>query len=127
MAEAFLRHYAGDRYEAFSAGLEPQPIHPPTTKVMGEIGLNIHGQRSKHLREFLGIKNFKYVIIVCEQANKACPQVFPGLARRLFWPFDDPVAFQGTDEQILAKFREVRNQIKNKIKDWIEQEDNSFA
>jgi arsenate reductase (thioredoxin) len=118
MAEAFLREYAGDRFEVFSAGLEPQGINPFARKVMEEIGLDLSGQHSKGVRQFLGHGHFGYVITVCAQAESQCP-IFPGASIRLHWPFEDPAAFQGTEEQKLNKFREIRDQIHVRIESWL--------
>ena len=118
MAEAFLRKYAGDHYDAFSAGLEPKGIHPYTVQVMREIGIDLRGHTSKHLSQFLGKTSFAYVITVCDQAEKNCPY-FPGAGVRLHWSFEDPAAFNGTPEAMLAKFREVRDQINAQLRGWI--------
>jgi arsenate reductase len=120
MAEAFLRKYAGERFEVFSAGLEPSQINPLTKKVMAEIGLDLTGQESKGLEQFLDKVHFGYIITVCGDADKNCP-IFPGASVRLHWPFDDPAAFQGPDEEKLAKFREIRNQIEQQIKSWLQE------
>ncbi|MEN6365245.1 MAG: arsenate reductase ArsC [Thermoguttaceae bacterium] len=117
MAEAFLRKYAGDRYEVVSAGVEPKGINPLTVKVMNEIGISLDGHRSKSLDEYLGKVQVLYAITVCEKAEKACPAVWPFTLNRLFWPFDDPAACDGSEEVRLAKFREVRDQIESKIKE----------
>ena len=121
MAEAFLKKYAGDRFEVYSAGLEPQEIHPYTRKVMEERGFDLQGQYSKGAGEFLGKKYFPYVIIVCQQANEKCPTMFPGFLHRMFWPFEDPAAFVGTEEEKLAKFREVRDQIEARLTQWLQE------
>ena len=119
MAEALLRHYAGDRFEAYSAGLEPQGIHPLTTRVMAEIGLPLTGQYAKDVREYLGRVHFGYLITVCADAEARCPSVFPGLGQRLHWAFEDPAAFVGSEEARLQKFRQVRDQIDRRIRDWL--------
>jgi len=118
MAEAFLRKYAGERYEAFSAGLEPKGINPYIIQVMCEIGIDLSRHTSKHLSQFLGKTSFAYVITVCDQAEKNCPY-FPGADVRLHWSFEDPAAFKGTPEETLAKFREVRDQIDAQLRGWI--------
>lgn len=120
MAEAFLRHHGGDRFEAHSAGLEPKGIHPLTRRVLEEIGLDISQQYSKGLDIYLGKQHFGYLITVCSNAEERCP-VFPGVAVRLHWPCDDPAAFQGTEEEKLAEFRRVRDQIGARIRAWVEQ------
>jgi arsenate reductase len=118
MAEAFLRHFAGDRFEAFSAGLEPREIHPYTRRVMEEVGIDLRGQRAKGVDEYLGKLHFGYIITVCSRAEEQCP-IFPGTAVRLAWPFDDPAAFEGSEEERLERFREVRDQIAARIRAWI--------
>jgi arsenate reductase len=119
MAEAFLRKYAGDRFEVFSAGLEPGDINPYTRRVMNEIGLDLKGQYSKSVTEYLGKVNFGYLITVCARAEKNCPTVFPGISQRLHWNFDDPAAFVGSDAETLEKFRVVRDQIDAQIRAWV--------
>jgi arsenate reductase len=121
MAEALLRHHGGDRFEVYSAGLEPKPIHPLTFDVLRESGIDAGAQRSKDLVEYLGKERFEYVIVVCDHANKSCPSAFPGVGDRLFWPFDDPAAFQGSREETLDEFRRVRDQIDAHIRQWLEE------
>jgi arsenate reductase len=119
MAEAFLRAYAADQFEAHSAGLEPRPIHPLAVRVMQELGLSLREHRSKDVKEYMGTHLFAYLIIVCANAEKNCPTVFPGVIERLFWDFEDPAAFEGTDEEKLAKFRELRDRIHRKLRSWL--------
>jgi len=120
MAEAFLRKYASDHFEAYSAGLEPKPINPFTIQVMNEIGVDISGQRSKGVNEYLGKVLFQYLVTVCDDAEKNCPSVWPGVTTRLHWSFEDPARFEGSDEEKLAKFRQVRDLIDQRIKSWLE-------
>lgn len=120
MAEGFLRKYAGDRFEVYSAGLEPEEIHPYTKTVMDEVGINISNQQPKDLKHFLGRIHFGYLIVVCEEVEARCP-VFPGIGVRLYWPFEDPVVFQGSEVEQLQKFRKVRDQIGEKIKAWLKE------
>lgn len=117
MAEGILNRYAGDRYEVFSAGLEPGTINPLTIKVMEEIGIDMSSHYSKGLDLFLGKVHFGYLITVCDRADQKCP-IFPGMGVRMHWPFEDPAAFQGTETEKLAKFRQVRDQIEQKIIVW---------
>jgi arsenate reductase len=119
MAEAFLRRYGGDDYEAFSAGLEPTTIHPLTRKVMEEIGFDLDGQRSKSVKEYLGKEHFGYLITVCDHAEKNCPTTFFGFAQRMHWSFEDPAAFEGSHEDKIEKFREVRDLIGQHIQSWL--------
>ncbi len=119
MAEAFLHKYAGDRFEPHSAGLEPKAVHPLTIKVMEEIGVDISGHTSKGFEIYLGKMLFQYLITVCDEAEKNCPTTWPGVSNRLHWHFEDPAAFIGTEEEKLVKFRQVRDQIGQKVKEWI--------
>jgi len=119
MAEAFLKKLAGDRFEVFSAGFELKEIDPQARKVMAEAGLDLSEQRSKSVAEFLGKMTVDYLIIVCEKTEGNCPKTFPGFVHRMYWPFEDPVAFVGSEEAKLAKFREVRDQIAARIKLWL--------
>jgi arsenate reductase len=119
MAEAFLRKYGGERFEVYSAGLEPKGINPNTERVMEEVGINLSGQYSKHVKEYMGKIHFGYLITMCDEAEASCPTTFPGIFQRLHWPFEDPAAFIGSDEEKVAKFREVRDKIDQRIKAWL--------
>ena len=119
MAEAFLRRYAGEHFEAYSAGLEPKPINPLTIQVMDEIGFDLAGQTSKGVEVYLGKVLFKYLITVCDEAEKNCPATWPGVTSRFHWSFEDPAKFEGSAEEKLAKFREVRDLIQAKIINWL--------
>lgn len=119
MAEALLRHHAGDRFEPHSAGLEPKEINPYTRQVLEELGLDISGQSSKGVRVYLGRMIFTYLVTVCADAEEKCPTAFVGVSHRLHWAFDDPAAFEGTHEEKLQKFREIRDQIDKKIQAWV--------
>jgi len=119
MAEAFLRKYAGDRFEAHSAGLEPKGMNPLTIQVMKEAGIDVSGQRSKGISEYLGKVLFQYLITVCDDAEKNCPTVWPGVNVRLHWSFEDPAKFEGTIDQKLDKFRQVRDLIDASVKAWL--------
>lgn len=119
MAEAFLRSYGGERYEAYSAGLEPKGVNPLTVRVMQEMGIDLSGARSKGIGEYLGKVLFQYLITVCDDAEKNCPTTWPGVSTRIHWSFEDPAAFTGTDDEKLAKFREIRDQIAQHVRDWL--------
>ena len=119
MAEAFLRKYGGERFEVYSAGLEPKGINPNTERVMEEVGINLSGQHSKHVKEYMGKVHFGYLITMCDEAEESCPTTFPGIGQRLHWSFEDPSAFTGSEDEKLAKFREVRNQMEQHIKTWL--------
>jgi len=115
MAEGLLRHLAGDRFEAMSAGTEATHVRPLAVRVMGEIGIDISGQESKTLDRYLK-EPFDYVITVCDDANEACP-FFPGAASRLHWSFEDPSRTVGSGAERLAVFRSVRDRIRQRIEE----------
>src|SRR5688572_1461055 len=110
-AEGILGAEAGDILDVQSAGSKPAGyVHPLAIKVMAEIGTDISKHRSKHLKEFLN-QPVETVITVCGNADQACP-IFPGQVNRHHWGFLDPAKAEGTEDQILAVFREVRDQIR---------------
>jgi arsenate reductase len=120
MAEAFLRRQAGDQFKVYSAGLEPKPVHPATIQVMQEIGFDMQGHHAKPLSDFMGKVHFGYMITVCDDADEKCPSVFPGMGKRMHWSFEDPAAFVGSEEETLQKFRQIRDQIRQRIEAWVE-------
>jgi arsenate reductase len=120
MAEGLLRAIAPERYEAFSAGLEAVGVSPMAVHVMAERGVDISSQRSKPLSDFLGRVHFGYLVTVCDRAERGCP-VFPGMGQRLHWSFPDPAAAEGTEEERLEVFREVRDAIEARIRVWLEE------
>jgi arsenate reductase len=122
MAEALLRKYAGDHFEVYSAGLEPKGLNPYTIKVLEEIGVDTSQHYSKTLDTFMGKVHFGYLITVCSNAEENCP-VFPGMGVRLHWPFEDPAAYVGSEEETLQKFREVRDQIDARVRQWLKEMD----
>ena len=113
MAEGFLRHMAGDKFEVFSAGVKPTQVNPLAIKVMAEVGVDIFEHRSKSATEFIG-QSFDYVVTVCDNAKQTCP-VFPGRHEKLHWSLGDPAAAQGSEEANLAQFRKARDELKEKI------------
>src|ERR1017187_10110285 len=117
MAEGLLRHDAGDRFEVESAGTRPSHVRPEAIAVMGELGIDISGHRSKSVEEFAG-RQFDYVLTVCDHARESCP-VYPGHAYRLHRAFEDPAAAEGTEEERLAAFRRVRDQIREFLRTWL--------
>ena len=118
IAEAFLRHYGADRFEAHSAGLEPSVVNPFTIRVLQEVGIDTENHSSKGLDNYLGKVHFGYLITVCDRAEKNCP-VFPGVSNREFWPFPDPAAFEGDEEEKLAYFRLIRDNIQERVMNWL--------
>lgn len=119
MAEAILRAKAGDRFEAASAGMEPKGVNPLTLRALAEVGIDTGGLYSKPSGDFLGKVAVRYAVIVCEKANQHCPRIYPFAAQTVYWPFEDPAAFEGTEEERLAKFREVRDLISARIDEWL--------
>jgi arsenate reductase (thioredoxin) len=121
MAEAFMKKYASDTFIADSAGIEPKGIHPLTIQVMQEMGIDMSGHRSKDLQEFMGRKHSSYIITVCGHADQNCPRGLWSTGQKIHWPFEDPAAFEGTETEKLAKFREVRDQIDQRVRNFIKE------
>jgi len=116
MAEGLLRHDAGARFEVESAGTKASFVRPQAIAVMRELGIDLSGHRSKNVDEFAG-QHFDYVITVCENAREACP-VFFGGAQELHHDFEDPAAFSGSEEQRLAVFRRVRDELRDYLRQF---------
>ena len=118
MAEGLLRHDAGDAFEVESAGTKPGTVRPEAIKAMQEVGIDISGHRSKHVDEFDG-QRFDYVITVCDNAKESCP-VFMGAVKRLHHSFDDPPPPSvGTDEERMAIFRRVRDELREYLREFV--------
>ena len=114
MAEGLLRHSAGDRFEVLSAGSHPAGfVHPLAIKALQEINIDISGQRSKSIDEFLPPVGEPpdVIVSVCSAAENECPS-FPGHVERIHLPFDDPIDVEGIPEETMSRFREIRDQIK---------------
>jgi arsenate reductase len=120
MAEGLFRREAGECYEVFSAGTRPSKVRPEAISVMGEVGIDISGHRSKSVDEFVG-RQLDYVITVCDNAKESCP-IFPGATQRLHWPFEDPAAVAASEDERKAAFRKVRDQIHQRIKVFLGQQ-----
>jgi arsenate reductase len=120
MAEEYLRRAAGDVFLVESAGLEPGTLNPYVVKVLAEDGIDISGKETRDVFDvYRSGKTFAYVVTVCSrEAEEKCP-IFPGPAVRLNWPFTDPSGFTGTEEEILAQTREIRDEVKNKIDEFV--------
>jgi arsenate reductase (thioredoxin) len=125
MAEGFLRSLAGDRFEVASAGTEPVPVNPGAIEAMSEVGIDISDHESKAVKAFLG-QHFAYVITVCDRASERCP-IFPGAVKRLEWNFPDPAAVTGSDAERRRVFRQVRDEIADRIRDFVETEVSSVG
>ena len=119
MAEGWLRHLAGDHFEVVSAGTHPVGLNPYAVTVMGEAGVDISHQVSKRVDPYIE-QRFDYVITVCDNAQEACP-IFPGAASKLHWNFDDPAKATGPYEQQLMVFRKTREEIADRIRQFIAQ------
>ena len=117
MAEGLLRQDAGDSFEVFSAGVKSTFVRPQAIEAMREVGIDISGQHSKSVDEFLE-EEFDYVITVCDNANEHCP-VFPGRTKRIHWSIEDPAAATGDEQAKLAVFRRVRDQIRQQFRTWV--------
>jgi arsenate reductase len=118
MAEAFLSALGGDALEAYSAGSVPRDLHPLAVAVMAERGIDIGEQRPKGVQEYMGRAQFEYLITVCERAEKDCP-MFPGKGAREYWPLEDPARAVVSDEERLAEFRKVRDEIEARVRRWL--------
>jgi len=109
MAEGYLRHVAGERFEALSAGIAPKGLNPLAVEAMREVGIDISSQESKDVITLLG-QHVPYVVTVCDNAKERCP-IFPGTWEFLHWSFEDPAEAVGSHEERLAVFRRVRDEI----------------
>lgn len=117
MAEGLLRSMGGQDFEVRSAGFEPRELNPLAVKAMAESNIDISSQHSKHLNEYLDIQ-FDYVITVCDRVLDSCP-TFPRDSENIHWGYDDPTAAQGTEEEKLAVFRRVRDEIRQHLVTWV--------
>lgn len=119
MAEAWLNDLCGDFFEAQSAGLEPGTLNPLAVEVMREAGIDISRKQTQAVFDvFTSGQLFAYVITVCDESNaEKCP-IFPGPTKRLHWSFADPSQVTGTKEEKLARMREIRDEIRDKIDNW---------
>lgn len=117
MAEGLLRHLAGDRYEVHSAGTQSTRVNPLAIKAMAEKGIDISQHTSDHIDKYMGVE-FDYVITVCDNAKESCPY-FPTNKTKWHWSFEDPSTATGTEEEKLARFREIREQIEKRLQTLI--------
>ena len=116
MAEGLLRHIAHDRFEVFSAGVEPTSVRPQAVDAMREIGIDIAGHQSKSVDQFAG-QEFDYVITVCDNALEQCP-LFPGRTKRIHWSFDDPAKAEGSNNEVMEVYRRVRDEIESRLREF---------
>jgi arsenate reductase len=117
MGEGLFREEGGGGYEVSSAGTRPSQVRPEAIAVMREIGIDISGHRAKSVDEFAG-QEFDFVVTVCDSARDNCP-VFPGATQRIHWSLEDPAAVQGTEEERLAAFRRIRDQLRDRVRTFL--------
>jgi arsenate reductase (thioredoxin) len=123
MAEAFLKAYAGEHFEVHSAGLEPKGfILPEVLTVMQERDIDMTEQTSKGVEEYLGKTIFAHTITVCGNAEENCPAIFLNMGKHEHWPFDDPAKFQGSESEKLEFTRKVRDQIDERLRQWLKEQ-----
>ncbi len=120
IAEGLARHLGGDVIEVQSAGIEAHGLNPRAVLIMQEVGIDISYHTSKVIDDEL-LNHADYVITLCGDANDKCP-ITPPNVRRLHWGFDDPARATGTEDEIMAKFREVRDTIRDKLTSWLQDE-----
>ncbi len=118
MAEGWLRALGGDRFQVCSAGTQATRVNPFAIRAMAEVGIDLSSHTSDHIDTYMG-QTFDYVITVCDHARETCPY-FPATGKNLHWSFEDPSAATGSDEEILNRFRQIRDQIEAKIREFIQ-------
>ncbi len=123
MAEAYLRKFAGDRFQVESAGIEPGKLNPYVVRAMQEDGVDISGKQTQGVLDLLKKgRSYNFVIAVCsKEAADRCP-IFPGRAKRFVWPFADPSTFTGSDDAVMSRVREVRDAIKARVQEFVREE-----
>lgn len=121
LAEEYLKKFGGDRFRVESAGLEPGIINPYVERALEEEGIDISGKGTKSVFDlYKAGKKYAYVITVCSrEAEEKCP-IFPGITERMNWPFPDPSGFSGSDEEIMKQVREVREIIKERVREFVD-------
>jgi arsenate reductase len=120
MAEAFIRFYGSDKFDVFSGGTEPQPIHPLTIQVMNEVGISLDQQHSKTAQLFFGHSAFHFALMVSHPSETNCPRLFPGALRIERWPNQNPLADQLAAEEQLTLFRSIRDRIQKQAQTWVQ-------
>ncbi len=126
MAEAWLKHLAGGRFEVYSAGIEPGELNPVVVTAMAEVGIDISGNKTKSIAELLAIgHHFDYAITVCDDAQaEACP-IFPGAVQREHWSIPDPHTVLGSEAEKLAFVRKIREQIRQRVFEWCQRQNSN--
>lgn len=118
MGEAFIRQYLGHLFNVYSAGLDPKGMNPYTVRVMDEIGVDVRGQASESVADYMGKMPFAYAITVCGHADEHCPSALWAGGEKLHWAFDDPASAEGDDETKLGQFRTIRDAIQARVIAW---------
>jgi arsenate reductase len=121
LAEALLRDRAGELFSVYSAGTDPRGVNPLTLRVLREIHVATDGLRSKGLKELSVAGPIQFLIVVCAGADRACPTAWPGVLERLFWRIEDPANCEDTDDDPVDRFREIRDEIDERISAWVSQ------
>ena len=121
MAEAFLKKHGGDEFEAYSAGLDPKTVNAYTVRTMDEVGIDIRDQYAKSVREYMGRMQFDHTIIVCRRSEPSCPTTYPDSRYYHRWLFDDPAATRGSEAETLERFRNIRDQIEQRLHLWLDE------
>jgi arsenate reductase len=119
MAEALLRHFASDRFEACSAGLAPNGVHPLALDVLAEAEIDTMGLRAKSVREFLGGRGVRYAIVLSQEQSEGCPRIYPFATKTLRWPIPDPTVVDGGNGDTRERFRAVRDDIAARLREWL--------
>ena len=117
MAQGLFRHLSNGTYDAYSAGVSPTTVNPLAIRAMREIGIDISYHTSDSIDQYLN-RDFDLVITVCDNAKENCP-IFPGAKNTRHWPFEDPADAKGTKEERMRVFRKVRNEIRDKIANFL--------
>jgi len=117
MAEGWLRHLAGERFDVLSAGTHPVGLNPYAVTVMQEVDIDISNHMSERVDPYLE-QQFDYVITVCDRARESCP-IFPSAGTMLHWDFEDPAKAKGPYEEQMIVFRQIRDEIADRIRDFI--------
>jgi len=117
IAEGYLRHFAGDKAEVYSAGIETHGVNPKAIEIMKRDGIDISGHTSNNIDEYMNI-DFDYVITVCDNAKESCPY-FPSGAVKFHYNFPDPAKATGTEEEVMEQFREVREMIRKYAQNFV--------
>jgi arsenate reductase len=127
MAAAFFNKYGSKKFDIICAGYDHTGIHPYTRQVMAEAGVELADCIPVRIEDILGRITARYVFILCDRSEKNCPVTFLGAIKKISWPFEDPAAHPGSEEEKIEKFREIRDRIEERIRQWLEEQAYSGA